>query len=426
MIVGSLFAIIAAAYGASIPPQPVIPTSSVCLQGCFESFSVVNAAFDLFNFKSIAVDIEQFCRINADLLKCGRECPAEQIRELEARTEASSYVCLDKIEEFRLVSDCLEKADDMTEKCALQCEVPREVPLRFDSSPASSINPTVLLDGAGRSCKNHICVMKCAQKGFNDACPGAGDLFKDLAKQQVRSGSERLAEDSNNDNVTTVKVMAESYLRNLPTECSFLKDVEEFNKVMEPETTKESEANVTTIASVMTEETKAEAADVTEATTPEMASKMTTESEAHTGSEQEMNTTPAQIEVPSSTAGAEDFIKPDEMAPEVSMATIKPDEELRTVPLPEEALEPSTSETPVERKPEDTFSEKTEIGMDVNSVDQTTAATTEPVIVVDDAVVASVADDNDVQAGVKEEVKSSSSGPFVLSSLFAIAALLFV
>ncbi|KAL6742292.1 hypothetical protein Aduo_015456 [Ancylostoma duodenale] len=55
------------AYGASIPPQPVIPTASACLQGCFESGSVVNAAFDLFNFKSIGVDIENFCRY-------GRRC----------------------------------------------------------------------------------------------------------------------------------------------------------------------------------------------------------------------------------------------------------------------------------------------------------------------------------------------------------------
>ncbi|KHJ92403.1 hypothetical protein OESDEN_07710, partial [Oesophagostomum dentatum] len=82
------------------------------------------------------------------------------------------------LREFRLVSSCLEKTEDVTAKCASECQVATEVPLRLDSSPAASVNPTVFLDGAASSCKKHVCMLKCSQKNFNQACAGAGDLFK--------------------------------------------------------------------------------------------------------------------------------------------------------------------------------------------------------------------------------------------------------
>ncbi|EYC42993.1 hypothetical protein Y032_0508g2714 [Ancylostoma ceylanicum] len=226
--------------------------------------------------------------MNAALLKCGRECPAEQIRELEARTEASSFFCADKIEEFRLVSGCLEGAEDVMSKCAEQCEVTKEVPLRFDSSPAASVNPTVFLDGAGGTCKKHICVVKCSQDGFNKECAGAGDLFKDVVRHQIRSGIERLAEESSNDNVTTVKVMAQNYLKNLPSECAFLKDLDDFEKVLEPknETDSSAAASATTVA-------EAESVDSKETTEPAAVQETTAAPETQPEEPKETGTTEA-------------------------------------------------------------------------------------------------------------------------------------
>ncbi|KAL6742295.1 hypothetical protein Aduo_015457 [Ancylostoma duodenale] len=362
--------------------------------------------------------------MNAALLKCGRECPAEQIRELEARTEASSFFCADKIEEFRLVSGCLAGAEDVMSKCAAKCEVTTEVPLRFDSSPAASVNPTVFLDGAGGTCKKHICMVKCSQEGFNKECAGAGDLFKDVARHQIRSGIERLAEESSNDNATTIKFMAQNYLKNLPSECAFLNDLDEFEKVLESknETDSSTVASATTVA-------EAESVDSKQTTEPAAVQETTAAPETEPEEPKETGTTSARQEEETSTMGeperVEGFIKAsnDEIASEMATSTLKAEEEAEHEPLEIAVTTVTAVETTAETQPVETKEEeKTEIGMDVNSLDQTTLAPTEPVIVVDDA--SESPSENDIQAGAQEEVKSASAGLLFFSSLFAIGAAL--
>ncbi|KAK6035731.1 hypothetical protein COOONC_26764, partial [Cooperia oncophora] len=101
-----------------------------------------------------------------------------------------------------------------------------------------------------------------------------------------------------------------------------------------------------------------------------------------------------------------------------------------TIQLPdeeEEEMKPvemttSSAETSEAQDKEATHEEsKGEIPMDVNEV--TTPAPTEPVIVVEDT--PSDIDENRVEPGTKQEVKSNSAATFVLSSLSAaVAALL--
>ncbi|KHJ92402.1 hypothetical protein OESDEN_07709 [Oesophagostomum dentatum] len=293
----------------------------------------------------------------------------------------------------------------------------------------------------------------------------------DLARQQVRSGIERLAEDSSNDNVTTVKLMAQNYLKNLPSECAFLKDVEEFNKMMEAEaTTGKSEAAASSTAASVTEVTEAESASTEKSTESAEPKEGTTSAEQteQTSSEHEhhdMSTASTSHEVSGDdllslfsikafvmmpvegglslkfalmwglcaattpageTEGIDGFIKAasEEIASGSATSTLFPVKELeeatleilRTIPVPVEA----TTET---KHIETNFGEdKTEFGMDVNSVDGTTTAPTEPVIVVDDA--SETVGENDIQAGAKEEVKSSSSAVLVFSSLLAAGAAL--
>lgn len=40
-----------------------------------------------------------------------------------------------------------------------------------------------------------------------------------------------LTDASTDENATTIHVMAENYLKNLPSECAFLKDLHEFDEV---------------------------------------------------------------------------------------------------------------------------------------------------------------------------------------------------
>ncbi|VDM72326.1 unnamed protein product [Strongylus vulgaris] len=174
----------------------------------------------------------------------------------------------------------------------------------------------------------------------------------------------------------------------------------------------------------MTAEVKAETT-INMETSTEIMAKTSSEAEAHSTSDEEMSTTPvnehevseehedddilALFPVSGSTSAIEAFVKAiDEgITHETSISTLMPDEELRTVPLPAEATEAPVPESSTEHKQVETnFGEdKTEIGMDVNSLSESTAAPTEPVIVVDDAS-ENVAETNDVQAGAKEEVVS--------------------
>uniref|UniRef100_A0A7I4YRL1 Uncharacterized protein n=1 Tax=Haemonchus contortus TaxID=6289 RepID=A0A7I4YRL1_HAECO len=426
MILWLLLALATTVHGASIPPQPVIPTASACLQGCFSTGSIVNAAFDLLNFRSIAVDIENFCNFNSALLKCGRECPAEQIPELEARTHASSYICNNKIEEFRLVSACLEGADDVTSVCASECGISTDVPFRLDSSPAASVNPAVFLDGVAGTCKKEICVLRCSQKGLNKECAGAGDLFKDMAKQQVSSGIETLTEASSDENATTIHFMAENYLKNLPSECAFLKDIDEFEEVMKPEESSTQAATTEPSSTSSSEQTTAEGVlekdeelatiDFMKEATPKMVEEEPVET---------VNTPVAHDEEPTTMAPVQEGDSASESNSDATSHV--------TIPLPdlheeEEVVKSLDETTPVaevtEAQSRETTDEevKGDIGMDVNAIEVTSPAPTEPVIVVDD--IPSDVDENRVQVGTKQEVKSNSAATVVLSSLFAVGAAL--
>ncbi|KAE9416695.1 hypothetical protein Angca_002112 [Angiostrongylus cantonensis] len=383
-------------YGAAIPSQPVIPTTSACLQGCFESGSLVNAAFDLLNFKSIAMDIENFCSINEALLNCGRGCPAEIQPELEARTHASSFMCNDKIEEFRMVSNCLKGVDDITFKCATECEVPTVIPFRLDSSPAASVNPTVFLDGIAGICRRQICHVRCSQSTFNKECPGAGDLFMDIARHQVQSGIDTLVRESTNENLTTARLMTENYVKNLPEDCAFLKDLVQFEKVFATaEVNKESkETELSTAFSI----------DVAISTTAEETEEEVASTES---SKQEEETTAASEEEDEGIV-----IEPsvDHMPPAPPSFDEDKEEEK------EQPTETSSSSVFTEELPIDMQENKTDVGMDVNAVEVTSPTPTEPVIVVDNT--SDDASDNSIKAELKDEVKSSAASVVLSSTLF--------
>ncbi|KAJ1372101.1 hypothetical protein KIN20_034168 [Parelaphostrongylus tenuis] len=399
-------------YGAAIPPQPVIPTTSTCLQGCFETGSVVNAAFDLLNFKSIAMDIENFCSVNSALLKCGHGCPTEFIPELNARTYASSFMCDEKIEEFRLVSSCLKGLDDVTLKCATECGVPTVVPLRLDSSPAASVNPTVFLDGIAGICRRQVCHVQCSQSTFNKECPGAGDLFMDMARHQVQSGIDTLMMESSNDNHSTSHVMTENYVKNLPSDCAYLKDLGQFEKVFTStdadKDSKELEASTMfssdKIVATTDEETEEEV-ESTEATTMLEGTRAVPdeEDEGFVIEHAVANLPPA----PPSLEEDKEMVK--EMPMETSSTIVFTKE--HTVIMVEHPVDVQENET--------------DVGMDVNAVDTTSPAPTEPVIVVDNT--ADDIGDNTIKAHLKDEVKSSATSVIISSTLlFAIASMLLI
>ncbi|PIO69165.1 hypothetical protein TELCIR_09026 [Teladorsagia circumcincta] len=241
-----------------------------------------------------------------------------------------------------------------------------------------------------------------------------------MARHQVRSGVETLTAAASDENATTVHFMAENYLKNLPSECTFLKDVDEFEKLLEPEVSSSTQAGTT----------ESSATSPSEMTTAEVELK---KSEEMATVEFVMETTPIVVEEqpaesmnPTSTrADGETTVVP---VPEGGFIAEGESGHV-TIMLPDEEAEvktmvvmttPSAEATVAEDKEASHEESKGDIGMDVNEI--TSPAPTEPVIVVDDT--PSDIDENRVQAGTKQEVKSNSAASLALSSVFvAVTAL---
>lgn len=226
------------AYGAAIPQNPS------CIEKCLTAGGVVGAAADLNFFKSVAVDVTNFCNVYDNLLKCASACSSEDSQLIANHTIHAAWVCKNKMEEFKTVHDCLEAdtADPLAE-CAKECATTESVPLRLDSSPSAPVNPAVATDNLAPICTKQMCVLKCAVGKLNKQCAGSGNLFKDAARHQVEVGWERLQKQSENANETDAQLVALSYLANIPEKCVFLTNTEVFDREINAEGKKEMMPN---------------------------------------------------------------------------------------------------------------------------------------------------------------------------------------
>ncbi|MCP9264376.1 hypothetical protein DINM_022440 [Dirofilaria immitis] len=157
-----------------------------------------------------------------ELLKCAQLCTNEEQQELAPKTLISTYICKDKLEEFRLVKECMERQDDDgINKCITDCGHPFDAAVQLDSSPAALVNPTSLTDNTTEICRTTGCVVKCSIKEFNKICAGSGYLFRDIGLKQVTEASKELqniAFNSTSVNQQSIQL----YLETLPYQCTFL------------------------------------------------------------------------------------------------------------------------------------------------------------------------------------------------------------
>lgn len=228
-----LIFVVALAHGAAIPTQPATPS---CLEQCVSQGGVVGAASDLMFFKSVAVDVNNFCNVYTTLLTCAATCSQDDLNLLMNHTQHAAYICKNKLEEVKAVHDCLENDPvDPLSECAKQCEVKDQMMLRLDSSASAPVNPNVPADGTAPICTKQMCVLKCARGSLNKQCSGAGDLFRDAARHQVELGWAQLQEQSENMNDTASQLVALSYLANIPENCVYLTNTEEFDHLLATE-----------------------------------------------------------------------------------------------------------------------------------------------------------------------------------------------
>uniref|UniRef100_A0A1I8AHI8 CPG4 domain-containing protein n=1 Tax=Steinernema glaseri TaxID=37863 RepID=A0A1I8AHI8_9BILA len=215
-----------------IPEQPVLTTSSACLNGCFQEGSRIFAASNLKNFETIVKNVDEFCGIYNDLMKCGQGCSEEDQAELTKRVSAtvSSYICTQKLDDFKSMKDCMRSQDSSSlESCSEGCHL-TDPTLQLDSTSIAIINPFVFYDSIGPVCDKTKCTLKCAIGEINKRCASAGDLFKDLGYKQVLEASARVHRDAANESAPIASQLAKIYLEALPDKCKFVIDPEIYDE----------------------------------------------------------------------------------------------------------------------------------------------------------------------------------------------------
>ncbi|KAL3997747.1 Chondroitin proteoglycan 4 family protein [Acanthocheilonema viteae] len=208
---------------AQIPPQPTATTANTCLNDCLKQGSLIFAASDLRNFQKIILHIEEFCNTHKKLLKCAQSCTGEDREELAKTTSLSAFICKDKIEEFRLVKECMGSKEDIdsVNKCSTECGHPSNATIQLDSSPIAPVNPFTPIDSVTQVCSTIECVMKCSIVESNKICAGSGYLFRDIGFKQVLEANDQLQNDAFNSSSATQQ-LTKTYLESLPQQCTYI------------------------------------------------------------------------------------------------------------------------------------------------------------------------------------------------------------
>uniref|UniRef100_A0AAF5Q145 Chondroitin proteoglycan 4 domain-containing protein n=1 Tax=Wuchereria bancrofti TaxID=6293 RepID=A0AAF5Q145_WUCBA len=219
---------------AQIPLQPIATTNSECLNDCLKQGSLIFAADNLRNFRKIVLHIEEFCNTRDKLLKCIQSCTNDEQEGLRKNTSLSGYMCEDKLEEFRLVKECMGNQGDIdsVNKCSNECGHPSDATIQLDSSSFAPVNPFAFTDGIAQICRTIKCTIKCSIMESNKICAGSGYLFRDIGFKQVLEASEQLQNDVLNSSSSTQQ-LTKTYLESLPQQCTYIINPTNYNMTFE-------------------------------------------------------------------------------------------------------------------------------------------------------------------------------------------------
>ncbi|VDN85521.1 unnamed protein product, partial [Brugia pahangi] len=174
------------------------------------------------------------CSTREQLLKCIQSCTNDEQEELRKNISLSDYICKDKLEEFRLVKECMGNQGDIdsVNKCSNECGHPLDATIQLDSSPFAPVNPFAITDSTTQICRTIECTIKCSIVESNKICAGSGYLFRDIGFKQVLEANEQLQNDALNLSSSTQQ-LTKIYLESLPQQCTYIINPTNYNMTFE-------------------------------------------------------------------------------------------------------------------------------------------------------------------------------------------------
>uniref|UniRef100_A0A0N5AH52 CPG4 domain-containing protein n=1 Tax=Syphacia muris TaxID=451379 RepID=A0A0N5AH52_9BILA len=184
-------------------------------------------------FENIIRDIDNYCRDLELTLKCAKSCNGDSHVELQHKLLLlDNYICSEKVEEFRVAKDCVQKQQtNSIDQCISLCDAPEDSALQLDILPAKIMDFTEHLKDLAPKCRQLECILKCSVKRMNQECAGSGELLKEISREQIMETSKRIMQNDANETSTKVQNM----LQNLPDQCVFLANLAQFEELFDDE-----------------------------------------------------------------------------------------------------------------------------------------------------------------------------------------------
>lgn len=165
------------------------------------------------------------------MTKCAENCNENDRAILLQRTLVDEYICVKKIEEFRVAKECVQSQDSGTiDQCSTSCSYPTAKAVQLGIiTLTEAVNPAAYFEALSPTCRSLECTIKCSVKELNKKCAGSGELFKEVGKKEVTETNTRLQASQNDSNTPIEGHIAGVFLDAVPDQCAYLTDPEKFD-----------------------------------------------------------------------------------------------------------------------------------------------------------------------------------------------------
>lgn len=228
--------------------------SNECVESCLKSDPTLLSHGNNFGiFENITRNIDNYCRNYQQIIQCSEACSDEGRTELRQKLLLDEYICIEKVEEFRVAKDCVQSQEvDSINQCLKACAYPTDSTLQLEIPDLSDdVNPPEYINALSPRCRSLECTLRCSVGKMNQKCAGSGELLKEVGKKQIMKTRQRLQATRNETFPSDESTQGQ--VKNIPEQCAFLMDPDKFDNLFtEEEWGAEMPTEVATVEEVVT------------------------------------------------------------------------------------------------------------------------------------------------------------------------------